>query len=70
MANRALARIVAKQLQLEWSPEQVAGWLKHTYPDDESRDYSRAGEGIATRYQVQRTDGIANARLRSPRAHQ
>ena len=33
--NRALARIVAKKLQLEWSPEQIAGWLKHTYPDDE-----------------------------------
>ena len=20
---------------MEWSPEQIAGWLKHTYPDDE-----------------------------------
>ena len=33
--NRALARIVARKLQLEWSPEQIAGWLKHTYPDNE-----------------------------------
>lgn len=33
--NRALARIVARKLQLEWSPEQIAGWLKHTYPNDE-----------------------------------
>jgi IS30 family transposase len=33
--NRALAQIVARKLQLEWSPEQIAGWLKHTYPDDE-----------------------------------
>ena len=33
--NRVLARIVGKKLQLEWSPEQIAGWLKHTYPDDE-----------------------------------
>jgi len=33
--NRALARIVGRKLQLEWSPEQIAGWLKHTYPDDE-----------------------------------
>ena len=33
--NRALARIVARKLQLDWSPEQIAGWLKHTYPDDE-----------------------------------
>ena len=35
-ANRALARVVARKLQLEWAPEQVAGWLKHTYPDDEN----------------------------------
>ena len=33
--NRALARIVAEKLQLEWSPRQIAGWLKRTYPDDE-----------------------------------
>ena len=34
--NRALARIVADKLRLLWSPEQIAGWLKHTYPRDES----------------------------------
>ena len=33
--NRALARIVAKKLTLQWSPRQIAGWLKRTYPDDE-----------------------------------
>ena len=38
--NRALARIVAKKLQLEWSPEQIAGWLKHAYPDDENYQVS------------------------------
>ena len=34
--NRALARIVAKKLRGLWSPEQIAGWLKYTYPDDEN----------------------------------
>jgi len=34
--NRALARIVAEKLKLLWSPEQIAGWLKRTYPDDEN----------------------------------
>ena len=34
--NRALARIVAKKLQLWWSPRQIAGWLKRIYPDDET----------------------------------
>jgi IS30 family transposase len=34
--NRALAQVVAARLQLLWSPQQIAGWLKHTYPNDES----------------------------------
>jgi len=33
--NQTLARIVTGKLQLQWSPEQIAGWLKHTYPCDE-----------------------------------
>lgn len=32
--NRTLARLVAEKLQLEWAPEQIAGWLKRTYPKD------------------------------------
>jgi len=38
--NRSLARIVATKLQLEWSPEQIAGWLKYTFPDDEKNQVS------------------------------
>jgi len=38
--NRTLARIVADKLQLQWSPEQIAGWLKRTYPDDTSLQVS------------------------------
>ncbi len=34
--NRALAQLVASKLCHEWSPEQIAGWLKRTYPDDEA----------------------------------
>jgi IS30 family transposase len=34
--NRALARLVAEKLRLLWAPEQIAGWLKHTYPGDQS----------------------------------
>ncbi len=40
MQNRALALIVAEKLQLEWSPWQIAGWLKYTYPDDENYQVS------------------------------
>ena len=38
--NRGLAGIVADKLRLLWSPEQIAGWLKHTYPGDESHHVS------------------------------
>ena len=38
--NPALARIVAEKLQLEWSPRQIAGWLKYHYPDDETYQVS------------------------------
>ena len=38
--NRALARIVAKQLKLHWAPRQIAGWLKRHYPGDENMQVS------------------------------
>lgn len=38
--NRTAAYIVAGKLQLQWSPEQISGWLKHTFPDDTSYQVS------------------------------
>jgi len=38
--NRALAHLVASKLCREWSPEQIAGWLKRTYPDDQTHQVS------------------------------
>jgi IS30 family transposase len=38
--NRVLARLVAQKLKELWSPEQIAGWLKFTYSDDESYQVS------------------------------
>jgi IS30 family transposase len=38
--NRSLASVVAGRLQSLWSPEQIAGWLKRTYPDDETHQVS------------------------------
>ena len=38
--NRPLARIVARQLRLQWSPWQIAGWLKQAYEHDETRRVS------------------------------
>ena len=36
VGNRRLARLVASKLQLQWSPQQIAGWLKHTYAHDKN----------------------------------
>ena len=38
--NPRLARRVAAKLKLNWSPEQIAGWLKREYPDDEYNQVS------------------------------
>lgn len=34
--NARLRRIVANKLAQDWSPEQIAGWLKRTHSDDET----------------------------------
>jgi len=36
----ALARQVAVKLRLQWSPEEIAGWLRRTYPHNENRQVS------------------------------
>jgi IS30 family transposase len=33
-ANRQLRALVAGKLALDWSPQQVAGWLRRAFPDD------------------------------------
>jgi IS30 family transposase len=44
VGNRTLAHIVAGKLQLQWSPQQIAGWLKRTYPGNE--DYQVSHETV------------------------
>jgi IS30 family transposase len=34
--NPWLRQAVASKLRLNWAPEQIAGWLTRTHPDDES----------------------------------
>jgi IS30 family transposase len=38
--NRSLSRTVAAKLQLNWSPEQISGWLKREYPEEELNQVS------------------------------
>lgn len=42
--NRELAQVVASKLRLQWSPEQIAGWLKHVYAVN--RNYQVSHETI------------------------
>ncbi|WP_107314540.1 IS30 family transposase [Burkholderia metallica] len=42
--SRKLAQVVASKLRLQWSPEQIAGWLKHVYAVN--RDYQVSHETI------------------------
>jgi IS30 family transposase len=34
--NQALAGLVAARLEQDWSPQQIAGWLKASFPDDQT----------------------------------
>src|SRR6202795_5215275 len=38
--NSRLRQAVAGKLRLDWSPEQIAGWLKRTHPEDEYNQVS------------------------------
>lgn len=44
VGNRTLAYLAAGQLQLQWSLQQIAGWLKRTYPGNE--DYQVSHETV------------------------
>ena len=44
VGNRTLAQVVAAKLRLQWSPEQIAGWLKHAYAVN--KDYLVSHETI------------------------
>ena len=40
--HKPLARIVAKKLQSQWSPQQIAGWLKRAYSGNKDYHVSHA----------------------------
>lgn len=39
-SHKRLRHLVSTKLQMKWSPQQISGWLKHTYPDSESHQVS------------------------------
>jgi IS30 family transposase len=38
--NKPLQRVISNKLTIHWSPEQIAGWLKRKYPNDEHNQVS------------------------------
>lgn len=38
--NEALCQLIARKLRRKWSPQQIAGWLKRRYPDEEKNRVS------------------------------
>lgn len=68
VGNPVLAEIVAAKLQLQWAPEQIAGWLKHTFPGDE--DFQVSHETIYRSLFIQARGALKKellAHLRRPR---
>ena len=64
--HEELRQLVAARLKENWSPEQIAGWLKHSYPNDEAHQVSHEtiyrslfvqARGIISRRIRSRTDG-------------
>jgi IS30 family transposase len=67
--NRRLANLVASKLQLQWSPEQIAGWLKQLFPGHE--DYQVSHETIYRSLYIQARGALKKellAHLRRTRA--
>ena len=67
--NRRLASLVANKLRMQWAPHQIAGWLKHTYPDN--GDYHVSHETIYRSLYIQAKGALKKellAHLRRTRA--
>jgi IS30 family transposase len=62
-----LRRLVARKLRLRWSPEQIAGWLCHTFPAEASLQLSL--ETIYRSLYVQARGVLRREVLRSLRTH-
>lgn len=76
VCNQALARAVAQKLKKHWSPDQISGWLKQTYPNNE--DYHVSHETIYKSLFIQARGALkkeliaylrTNRKIRRPRAY-
>ncbi len=49
--NHRLIRLITEKLKQQWSPQQIAGWAKRQYPDDE-RFTSQAFTGLLKEHDI------------------
>jgi IS30 family transposase len=61
-----LCLLMARKLRRKWSPQQIAGWLKHRYPDEEQNRVSHALTGRALRSNVPRGERYIAASMSKP----
>ena len=66
--HRTLARLVAAKLQQQWAPEQIAGWLKRTYPRNEALQVSH--ETIYRSLSIQARGALKKSSWRTFGAHE
>lgn len=67
LIHKKLSLVVAKQLMGNWSPQQIAGWLKRTYPDNE--DYHVSHETIYKTLYVQTRGALKKELIACLRTH-
>jgi len=60
--DRALAQVVAAKLQQHWSPQQIAGWLKRTYPE---REHARVSHETIYRSLYVQARGVLKKELQA-----
>jgi len=60
--HRSLAKVVAAKLNQQWSPQQIAGWLKRTYP---SREHKRVSHETIYRSLYIQARGVLKKELQA-----
>lgn len=65
LLNKVLARLVAMKLHRTWSPQQIAGWLMHTYSD---KDFHVSHETIYKTLYIQTRGALKKELLKHLRS--
>lgn len=67
LENKTLAQLVARKLKQDWSPQQIAGWLKRTYRHDQ--EYYVSHETIYRTLYIQTRGALKKELIQHLRSH-